>query len=81
MFLFTKFKLLIFILIFSSCLSVDDKKIISSDEKFYIVENIHENDVVEEITEKYDANKMVFVKGGKFNFGSNTGLELSLIHI
>ena len=75
MFLFTKFKLLIFILIFSSCLSVDDKKIISSDEKFYIVENINENDVVEEITEKYDANKMVFIKGGKFNFGSDTGLE------
>ena len=75
MFLFTKFKLLIFILIFSSCLSVGDKKIISSDEKFYIVENINENDVVEEITEKYDANKMVFIKGGKFNFGSDTGLE------
>ena len=51
------------------------KKIISSDEKFYIVENINENDVVEEITEKYDANKMVFIKGGKFNFGSDTGLE------
>ena len=75
MFSFTKFKLLIFILVFSSCLSVDDKKIISSDEKFYIVENINENDVVEEITEKYDANKMVFIKGGKFNFGSDTGLE------
>ena len=75
MFSFTKFKLLIFILVFSSCLSVGDKKIISSDEKFYIVENINENDVVEEITEKYDANKMVFIKGGKFNFGSDTGLE------
>ena len=65
---FSKLKLLIFILVFSSCLSV-------SDEKFYIVENINENDVVEEITEKYDANKMVFIKGGKFNFGSDTGLE------
>ena len=75
MFSFSKLKLLIFILVFSSCLSVDDKKIISSDEKFYIVENINENDVVEEITEKYDANKMVFIKGGKFNFGSDTGLE------
>ena len=68
MFSFSKLKLLIFILVFSSCLSV-------SDEKFYIVENINENDVVEEITEKYDANKMVFIKGGKFNFGSDTGLE------
>ena len=75
MFLFTKFKLLIFILIFSSCLSFNDEKIISSDEKFYIVENINEKDIVEEITEKYDANKMVFIKGGKFNFGSDTGLE------
>ena len=65
---FSKLKLLIFILVFSSCLSV-------SDEKFYIVENINENDVVEEITEKYDANKMVFIKGGKFNFGSDTGLK------
>ena len=65
---FSKLKLLIFILVFSGCLSV-------SDEKFYIVENINENDVVEEITEKYDANKMVFIKGGKFNFGSDTGLE------
>ena len=54
---------------------MSDKKIISSDEKFYIIENINENDVVEEITEKYDANKMVFIKGGKFNFGSDTGLE------
>ena len=73
--MFSKLKLLICILVFSSCLSVDDKKIISSDEKFYIVENINENDVVEEITEKYDANKMVFIKGGRFNFGSDTGLE------
>ena len=75
MFMFSKLKLLICILVFSSCLSVNDEKIISSDEKFYIVENIHENDVVEEITEKYDANKMVFIKGGKFNFGSDIGLE------
>ena len=73
--MFSKLKLLIFILVFSSCLGVNDEKIISSDEKFYIVENINENDVIEEITEKYDANKMVFIKGGKFNFGSDTGLE------
>jgi len=75
MFSYSKLKLLICMLILSSCLSVNDKKTISSDEKFYIIENINENDVVEEITEKYDANKMVFIKGGKFNFGSNTGLE------
>ena len=75
MFSFSKLKLLILILVFSSCLSVNDEKIISSDEKFYIVENINEKDIVEEITEKYDANKMVFIKGGKFNFGSDTGLE------
>ena len=62
-------------LIFSSCLSVSDKEIISADEKFYIIKNINEKDVLEEITEKYDANKMIFIKGGKFNFGSDTGLE------
>ena len=73
--MFSKLKLLIFIIIFSSCLNLNDEKMISSDEKFYIVENINENDVTEEITEKYDANKMVFIKGGKFNFGSDTGLE------
>ena len=50
MFSFSKLKLLILILVFSSCLSVNDEKIISSDEKFYIVENINEKDIVEEIT-------------------------------
>ena len=75
MFLFSKPKILICILIFSSCLSVNDKKTISLDENFYIIENLNENDVVEEITEKYDTNRMVFVKGGVFNFGSDTGLE------
>ena len=75
MFSFSKLKLLICMLIFSSCLSVSDKEIISADEKFYIIKNINEKDVLEEITEKYDANKMIFIKGGKFNFGSDTGLE------
>ena len=75
MFSFSKLKLLICMLIFSSCLSVSDEEIISSDEKFYIIKNINEKDVLEEITEKYDTNKMVFIKGGKFNFGSDAGLE------
>ena len=28
-----------------------------------------------DIIEIYDTNKMIFVKGGKFNFGSDNGLE------
>ena len=66
----------IYILIFSSCINVNNNKtIISSKEKFYKIENINENDVILETIEKYNTNKMVFVKGGKFNFGSNVGLE------
>ena len=51
------------------------KKIIPQMKKFYKIESINENNVISEIVEVYDTNKMVFVKGGKFNFGSNTGLE------
>jgi len=73
---FISFKLFICLLIFSSCVNVDNKKtLISADEKFYKIENINENDVISEINEIYDTNKMVFVKGGKFNFGSDTGLD------
>ena len=76
MFSFTNLKLFIFILVFSHCVNVTNQKtVISSNEKFYKIENINENDVISDIIEIYDTNKMVFVKGGKFNFGSNTGLE------
>ena len=64
------------ILIFSSCVSdINKKSLISSNEKFYIIEDINENDIILDVIEIYDTNKMIFVKGGKFNFGSNIGLE------
>jgi len=69
MFSFPNIKLLACILIFSSCINSNKK------ERFYIVENINEIDIVSDIVEMYDTNKMVFVKGGKFDFGSNTGLD------
>ena len=76
MYSFPGLKLFVYILIFSSCVNVTNKKTItSSNEKFYKIENINENDVISDIIEIYDTNKMVFVKGGKFNFGSDTGLE------
>ena len=69
MFSFQNIKLLACILVFSSCLNSNKK------DRFYIVENINEIDIVSDIVEMYDTDKMVFVKGGKFNFGSNTGLD------
>ena len=66
----------IYILIFSSCVNDTNKKtFISTNEEFYKIENINEKNVIKDIIEIYDTNKMVFVQGGKFNFGSNTGLE------
>ena len=68
MFFFSKLKFYIYILLFLSCVN-------SKNEKFYQIDNIHENNVIFETTEIYDTNKMVFVKGGRFNFGSNNGLD------
>ena len=73
---FTSLRFFICIFLFSSCVDVANKKTyISSNEEFYKIENINEIDVISDIIEIYDTNKMVFVKGGKFNFGSETGLE------
>ena len=61
---------------FSSCVKVDNKKaLVSPIENFYKIENINENDVISETIELYDTNKMVFVKGGRFNFGNDNGLD------
>ena len=46
-----------------------------TNEKFYIVNNINEKDIISNAVELYDTNQMVFVLGGKFIFGSSTGLE------
>ena len=76
MFTFSKLKFVIIIIFFSSCVNIAKKKSSNfTNENFYIIENINENNIISDITEIYDTNKMVFVKGGKFNFGSNTGLE------
>ena len=76
MFTFSKLKFVIIIIFFSSCVNIAKKKSSNfTNENFYIVENINENNIISDITEIYDTNKMVFVEGGKFNFGSNTGLE------
>ena len=76
MFTFSKIKFVIIIIFFSSCVNIAKKKSSNfTNENFYIVENINENNIISDITEIYDTNKMVFVKGGKFNFGSNIGLE------
>ena len=65
----------VYILIFSSCIEFSNKKVFSSKEKIYKIENIHEKDIILNAIEPYETNEMVFVKGGKFNFGSNNGLD------
>ena len=76
MFTFSKLNFVIIIIFFSSCVNIAKKKSSNfTNENFYIVESINENNIISDITEIYDTNKMVFVKGGKFNFGSNIGLE------
>ena len=76
MFSFLRIIFFVSIFIFLSCVNLNNqKKSVSSNEKFYKIENINENDIISNVNEIYDTNKMVFVKGGKFNFGSNKGLE------
>ena len=59
-----------------SCVNSDEKKTsTSSNEKFYKIERIEEVDIVSEMIELYDSSKMIFVKGGKFIFGNDNGLE------
>ena len=59
-----------------SCVNSDEKKTtISSNEKFYKIESIEEVDIVSETIELYDSSKMIFIRGGKFIFGNDSGLE------
>jgi sulfatase modifying factor 1 len=59
-----------------SCVNSDEKKTAtSSNEKFYKIESIEEVDIVSETIELYDSSKMIFIKGGKFIFGNDNGLE------
>ena len=73
---FQKLNFFIFLLFFSSCINNNSKKNSNLlNEKFYKVENINESDIITKIEEKYDTNIMIFVKGGKFIFGNNNGLD------
>ena len=74
--LFLKFIFSVYILVLMSCVNSDEKKTtISSNEKFYKIESIEEVDIVSETIELYDSSKMIFIKGGKFIFGNDNGLE------
>ena len=76
MHLFLKFIFSVFILVLMSCVNSDEKKTAtSSNEKFYKIESIEEVDIVSETIELYDSSKMIFIKGGKFIFGNDNGLE------
>lgn len=76
MFSLSNSKFLFYILIFSSCINVTNNEATDiTNDGFYKIENVNEKDIFSSITEQYDTNKMVFVKGGKFIFGSNTGLK------
>ena len=58
-----------------SCVNQSNKKIPDPTEKFYKIESIKEVDIISETIELYDTSKMIFVKGGKFIFGNDIGLE------
>ena len=74
--MFLKYKFLFFLSLFISCKNTNDNKNLNpKNEKFYIVDIINEKDIIKHTAEKFDTNKMVFVEGGKFNFGSNIGLD------
>ena len=74
--LFLKFIFSAYILVLMSCVNSDEKKTtISSNEKFYKIESIEEVDIVSETIELYDSSKMIFIKGGNFIFGNDSGLE------
>ena len=74
--LFLKFIFSVYILVLMSCVNSDEKKTtISSNEKFYKIESIEEVDIVSETIELYDSSKMIFIKGGNFIFGNDSGLE------
>ena len=60
MFSFLRIKLFIYILIFSACVNVTNKKKpVSSNDKFYKIENIDKNDIISDVIEIYDTNKMI----------------------
>ena len=74
--LFIKFIFFMHILILMSCGDVNKKKISNNtNEKYYKIESIKEVDIVSEKIESYNKSKMKFIKGGKFIFGNDNGLD------
>ena len=74
--MFLKCKFFLFLSLFIGCVNPNNNKNLNFKNKnFYVVDNINEKDIIENMNEKYDTNKLVFVKGGGFNFGSNIGLD------
>ena len=74
--LFIKFIFTMHILILMSCGDVNKKKVSNeTNEKYYKIESIKEVDIVSEKIESYDTSKMKFIKGGKFIFGNDNGLD------
>ena len=74
--MFLKCKFFLFVSLFISCVHTNNNKNLSSkNDNFYIIDNINEEDIIKCLDEEYDTNKMVFVEGGRFNFGSNIGLD------
>ena len=74
--LFIKFIFSMYILILMSCGDVNKKKVSNEkNEKYYKIESIKEVDIVSEKIESYDSSKMKFIKGGKFIFGNDNGLD------
>ena len=74
--LFIKFIFSVHILILMSCGDVNKKKVSNkTNEKYYKIESIKEVDIVSEKIESYDTSKMKFIKGGKFIFGNDNGLD------
>ena len=75
MLLFQNLKIFIFLVLISSCINTTDDKVSSSiNESSNIIENVNEHDIILDY-KKYDSIKMVFVPGGKFILGNNSGLE------
>ena len=63
------FKILLCLFSFSSCINdtSKNKTNISSNDEFYKIENINENDIISNPIDNYDTDKMVFVEGVNLN--------------
>ena len=73
---FLKFIFSVYILVLTSCVNSNEKKTATTSyQEFYKIESVKEVDIISEMIELYDSSKMIFIKGGKFIFGNDNGLE------